>query len=332
MYFKNDEYIKVIKSLRKDILSMPKFIIGTKFHKYDDDGNLVVKRITRVSDERYELKDIKGGSKTSIIISENDLANDYVLLSPDTLISLSGTVDKENIPDFYVCVHRMEDLQNGEKRPAIILRQNVYNDTKNMEAQMTGKDLNGWYVGECRSITSEGSFDYVKDFMDIATVGFSMAIAGYLDDSITDIMKSINHSTTREIDSTLCSIYDIAQKIMPGSHGYCRTLNELLTSNHFIDHYRSLFNIWNIDFKIELDKRSYNDEGDIILNKKQIKRLEDLVKAHITDVSVLKYDKDIDIGEIVTQKTHIVVCDTTETIYLITYRTVSYYDEMNNGR
>lgn len=306
---------------------MPKFLPGTKFYKYEND-ELVVKRVVRCMDnDIFELKDVNGGSKTSMIISANDLKNQYVLLDPDTLITISCVTDCENVPDVYVCVHKIEALQEGENRPAMILRQNIYDDFKNESLQESGVISNKVYVGCCKSIIIETSYDYADDMMDIETIHESISIAGYLDDKVTDILKCIDKRTLLNIDRYLQDIYSASVDILPDAVGYCRSLSELLSTNNFMSHYRSLFNIWDIDFKIELDKRSYNEEGDIILNSKQKDRLEHLILANIDDVTILKYDKDIDISEIVTQKSHIVVCDPTDTIYLITYRVVSYYSE-----
>ena len=67
-----------------------------------------------------------------------------------------------------------------------------------------------------------------------------------------------------------------------------------------------------------INNNNTDKDGVITLNSKQISRLEDLLRAYITDVKVLKYDKDIDISKIVS-KTHIMISDETENIYLVSY-------------
>ena len=100
--------------------------------------------------------------------------------------------------------------------------------------------------------------------------------------------------------------------------GYCETLEQLFDENNFMFNYRLLFNIAQVDFPIELDDNTDN-EGIITLNNKQIQRLEeDVLRQYITDVRVLKYDKDIDVSKIV-DKTHIMISDETENIYLVSY-------------
>ena len=67
--------------------------------------------------------------------------------------------------------------------------------------------------------------------------------------------------------------------------------------------------------EIEIIKK---EDGEIILNNKQIKMIEDILRKYITDVHVIKYDKDIDISKIVTN-THLMISDKMGVIYLISY-------------
>ena len=61
-----------------------------------------------------------------------------------------------------------------------------------------------------------------------------------------------------------------------------------------------------------------DEDGKIILNNKRIKMIEDILRKYITDVHVIKYDKDIDISKIVTN-THLMISDKMGVIYLISY-------------
>ena len=111
--------------------------------------------------------------------------------------------------------------------------------------------------------------------------------------------------------------------------GATESLNQLWEENDFIGNYKSLFNIVQIDFPIVLGKESYNADGDIVLNEKKKQRLEDMLRRYISDIRVIKYDKDIDISKIVNVQ-HVVVCDETNQIYLIAYSVDGYYTD-NDG-
>ena len=110
--------------------------------------------------------------------------------------------------------------------------------------------------------------------------------------------------------------------------GYCDSLEELFEENNFMYHYRSLFNITQIDFLIETGNNT-SEDGVIQLDEIQIRKIEDLLRNHITDVKVLKYDKDIDISKIV-GNTHIMLSDKSENIYLVSYVIVSPYEVDND--
>ena len=123
-------------------------------------------------------------------------------------------------------------------------------------------------------------------------------------------------------NTTLECIYN--EKAANNIKGYCRSLKELCKDNHFIEAYRSLFNITTIDWSIVLGKQSFNEDGDIILNSKQIKAIEDMIRKYITDVKVIEYGYDVDISKIVSYA-HIIVSDVNEKIYLIAYRVIGDY-------
>ena len=51
-----------------------------------------------------------------------------------------------------------------------------------------------------------------------------------------------------------------------------------------------------------------------------------MLRRYISNIRVVKYDKDIDISKIVNVQ-HVVVCDSENKIYLIAYDVVGYYAE-----
>jgi hypothetical protein len=93
--------------------------------------------------------------------------------------------------------------------------------------------------------------------------------------------------------------------------------------------YRALFNILQVDFPIVIDERSTNHEGNIVLNKKQQKKLEDAIGQYIKVIAVIKYDRDIDIAKIVSYN-HIMISDKSGIIYLIAYQKIGDYKVDND--
>ena len=141
-----------------------------------------------------------------------------------------------------------------------------------------------------------------------------------------DIKQFITGHNARKFNEVLRTIKSNNTQSM--LKGYCETLDQLFEENNFMFNYRMIFNIAQVDFPIELDNNTDKD-GVITLNSKQISRLEDLLRAYITDVKVLKYDKDIDISKIVS-KTHIMISDETENIYLVSYIVKAAYPVDND--
>lgn len=297
-------------------------ILGEKFQIYIDD-ELRIRRIIKIKNEEcFVLKDTKSGE--TIIISKNDLYDKYVKLTPDAFLNIMITKEESysNIEDndVYFCVNRSCDLVHGSTIPSLLLRQNIYSRFKNQFA--TNNDI---YVGDCLTIVNSEKND-IKESMTFKEIKKSYSIAMYIDDTVDDIIECISSKFKKEINTLLKKLKDNA---MFNIKGFNDNIESLLEENDFIGNYYSLFNITKIDFPIILGKESYNDEGDIILNDKQHKAIEDLLRKYITNIKVIKYDKDIDISKIVSID-HVMVCDSNNEIFLIAYESTGYYINEDN--
>lgn len=305
-------------------------ILGNKYQIYEGD-ELKIRRSKRIKSSEngkmsYVLKE-KGDDK-KYIVPEEVLNTKYVKLTPDAFLNIMITKESEfqgmKVEDVYFCVNRACDLTNGNNVPALILRQNCYSPTKNINS--TPFDMNPKvYVGELQTLmtTSKEELAALMEYEDIIN---KLSIAIYLDDSEEDILSCIPSSFRKSVEATLAGI---KSTLGDTAIGCCETIKQLWDDNDFIGHLKSIFNITQIDFPIILGKESYNSEGDIILNSKQLQRIQDLVRRYISDVKVIKYDKDLDISKIVT-KSHIMVSDTDNEIYLIAYTIDGYYADMND--
>lgn len=297
-------------------------ILGEKFQIYIND-ELRIRRIIKIKNEEcFVLKDIKSGE--TIIISKNDLYNKYVKLTPDAFINIMITKEESYSDiednDVYFCVNRSCDLVHGSTIPSLLLRQNIYSRFKNQFA--TNNDI---YVGDCLTVVNSEKND-IEESMTFKEIKKSYSIAMYIDDTVDDIIECISSKFKKEINTLLKKLKDNA---MSNIKGFNDNIESLLEENDFIGNYYSLFNITKIDFPIILGKESYNDEGDIILNDKQHKAVEDLLRKYITNIKVIKYDKDIDISKIVSID-HVMVCDSNNEIFLIAYECTGYYVNENN--
>lgn len=292
-------------------------ILGTKYQTYIDDELVVLRLVNIKSENKFTMVD-REGNKLSMTKEELDKC---IKLDSDALLCLMTTTLDEDVRDVYACVHRTDDMRNGIKEPVMILRQNIYSSSKN--AFNAGMDI---YVGECLVNPKFDNDEQFKSLLEFNTIDDTLSVALYVDDKFKDIKQFITGHNARKFDEVLRTIKSNNTQSM--LKGYCETLDQLFEENNFMFNYRMIFNIAQVDFPIELDNNTDKD-GVITLNSKQINRLEDLLRAYITDVKVLKYDKDIDISKIVS-KTHIMISDETENIYLVSYIVKAAYPVDND--
>ena len=280
--------------------------LGAKYQLYVDDELVILRLVNIKSEDKFVMVD----KNNKHISMTSEQLKKSIRLEPDAMLNIMTTTSKDGIRDVYACVHRTDDMRNGIKEPVMILRQNIYSSSKN--AFNAGMDI---YVGECLANPKFDNDEQFKSLLEFNTIDDTLSVALYVDDKFKDIKQFITGHNARKFDEVLRTIKSNNTQSM--LKGYCETLDQLFEENNFMFNYRMIFNIAQVDFPIELDNNTDKD-GVITLNSKQISRLEDLLRAYITDVKVLKYDKDIDISKIVS-KTHIMISDETENIYLVSY-------------
>lgn len=273
------------------------------------------------NENTISLKNLSTGEISNV--DTDYVLNNLVKLTPDAILNIMLCEDDVNgskYEDVYVVVYRTATIESGNTEPDLILRQDVYSYTKNNPFTAFGTNI--IYVGDCiTKFTMPGDGFKMMDLFEYSRVKVNHSFDLYSDDKLDDIMELIGNKA-RIYDATLKNIHD--EKAADNIKGYCSSLKELCEDNHFIEAYRSLFNITTIDWNIVLGKQSFNEDGDIVLNSKQIKAIEDMIRKHITDVKVIEYGYDVDISKIVSYA-HIMVSDVNEKIYLIAYRVIGDY-------
>ena len=283
-----------------------KYKIGCKYQFYDkfSENDRTLYRLMRLENKGQSIIFKKCGTDEELIKTPEQVDNTAVEIQPDALLHIMWTKYENGDDDMYVRVFRTDTL-NPEKLDdslAVIMRQDCVSQVK----AMFGASMKV-YVGEC--LTKDIIFNQevsMTDLYDFDHVEADMLIYLYCDDTLDDVFKGLSKKNS-----------DIVI-------GYATSLAEFLEENGFIDAFRSIFGIVPIDFPIILGKESYDDDDNIILNKKQHSRLEDILRKHIKDVKIIDYDYDLDIRQIVNYP-HIMVSDLQEKIYLITYNVIDDY-------
>ena len=297
-----------------------KYKIGCKYQFYDkfSENDRTLYRLIRLENKGQSIIFKKCGTDEELIKTPEQVDNTAVEIQPDALLHIMWTKYENGDDDMYVRVFRTDTL-NPEKLDdslAVIMRQDCVSQVK----AMFGASMKV-YVGEC--LTKDIIFNQevsMTDLYDFDHVEADMLIYLYCDDTLDDVMKLVG-KTAKIFDDVFKGLSKKNSDIVIG---YATSLAEFLEENGFIDAFRSIFGIVPIDFPIILGKESYDSDDNIILNKKQHSRLEDILRKHIKDVKIIDYDYDLDIRQIVNYP-HIMVSDLQEKIYLITYNVIDDY-------
>lgn len=301
--------------------------IGSKYYQYDNDKRLVFRAKTVYDEEKglVFIKDDETGIES--LAQEEKLLKRTIELAPDGKLDIMITAFENGDLDIYAWVYRSDFIAAGKTEPILILKQDGYSNSKNAFAS----DGNIW-IGDCVSYKTNPLACSLLDYADFDHVVSSYTISIYLTDKLSDILECISDEMKKALEDALASIRKRYESD-PAIRGVSQDLEHLFTDNRFMEEFRGAFNIQTIDWPIDLGPESHSENGDIILNEKQVNRLQDELQKYITDIQVLSYDRDIDIKNIV-KYDHIVVCDSDEKIYLIAYRVLSLYpvdDDISRG-
>lgn len=300
-------------------------IIGMKYQTYIE-NELVVLRLMAIRNENKFIMRNEKDKETKISMTNEDLDH-CVILQPDALLNIMDVYKEElNIMDPYkekqegqitndveIVVGLMGDNKDSV---SMVLRQNVYSSFKN---SFYLNEDNRIMLGDCQSIKTISPED-LHSFLDFTKIREHLYVAAYIDDTIDSIIECIGNKA-KPFNRALEKLQE-EYKDNQNVDGIASDLKNLMIENRFIENFRLLFGITTIDIPIELDGIDYKDG--IVLNAKQQKYFEDILKEYIGDITVLRYDKDIDISKIVA-KTHIMICDANDIIYLIAYRVTGSY-------
>ena len=291
--------------------------IGTKFQTFEGEERKVYRLIKFKNDSIVVLQDVNSGQNK--IIGVDILKDKFVEIESDALLDIMITSYDNGDNDIYVCLYKKNDIASNNNMPVLILRQDVYSYSKNAFG-----DMSSIYVGECvTEFDKPSELVNLVDICEFSKVDSNLTLEVYVNDTEDDIIKLVNSNNkfNKDIESVLTTL---SKKNTDIVKGYAKTFKELLDENHFMYSFRYVYNITQVDWPVDLGSQSHNADGDIILNSKQHKILEDILRQYITDIKVIEYDHDIDVADIVSSK-HIMLSDVTGKIYLIAYTKTGDY-------
>ena len=279
-------------------------MIGIKYYKQD--GNQInMYRLIKEDGNTCSLKPTKG---KTVKVTKDELNSDFVKLQIDAILRIAATtakVGERSVRDVYVLVYK-----NDNKVPDMAIRQDVMSKSKNF------MNNGNPFVGDCCRDERE-----MNKFIDFDTVDTGVSMALYVDDTIDSIFQIIG-KYSGQFNEVLKQIYD--ERPSKALKGFSLTLKDLFIDNNFMLNYRAIFNIFQVDFVVDRGESCRDPEGNIHLRSSDQKVIEDILCQYIDIGIILKYDKDIDICNIV-NKQHCMVSDKYGIIYLITYTIIAPY-------
>ena len=293
-------------------------LLGSKWYRYDKDGNLVVVRVVRHNSDtnvsvirlKQKLDEIQSLEKRKIDI--RDLEDAYTMLNPDgyvtfNIVTIGNKEDGKSVQDVVVTLHRLKDLNTGNKVPYAVCRQNVINTY----STVIMKHSTDWEVGMTMSVeTIPEGIDY-NIMTACNTCDKVIAVAAYLDDNLEDILGLVKPKDLHEYDFVLNELYkDHINNIpklfreeackAPIHKGYCRYLAQLLDYTDFMYDFERAFGIAKIN-DIEINDECI-EQGDLIngfiMKKPQLEIIEKAYGFKFINPIFMLFDKDIDIDEL----------------------------------
>ena len=293
-------------------------LLGSKWYRYDKDGNLVVVRVVRHNSDtnvsvirlKQKLDEIQSLEKRKIDI--RDLEDAYTMLNPDgyvtfNIVTIGNKEDGKSVQDVVVTLHRLKDLNTGNKVPYAVCRQNVINTY----STVIMKHSTDWEVGMTMSVeTIPEGIDY-NIMTACNTCDKVIAVAAYLDDNLEDILGLVKPKDLHEYDFVLNELYkDHINNIpklfreeackAPIHKGYCRYLAQLLDYTDFMYDFERAFGIAKIN-DIEINDECI-EQGDLIngfiMKKPQLEIIEKAYRFKFINPIFMLFDKDINIDEL----------------------------------
>ena len=295
-------------------------ILGFKYQIYEGDQLKIYRLVRHKADNTVML--ISESNSKPKYVKQEDLKNKYIRLLPDAFMNIFLTDSDEN-PDVYVCVSKASNIMSNKFAPDSVLRQNCVNFLNITQDNLNSR-LDKIPVGDTIINNDTNDSKEIVEFMRFNNIDYSASVALYIDDTIDGIISTLPNKVVDKINDQLKHIKSTMESANTMYVGYVSEFRKLLVNNYFLNNYRRLFNIVQVNWQVDLGHKSHNAEGDIILNNEQKMKFENEIRQYVTNIRVIKYDKDIDIANIVSSP-HVLISDSDEIIYLIAYDIIANF-------
>lgn len=309
-------------------------MLGYKLVRFDEDNTPHMIRVVGVKTGFKESRDkhlnaMKVYDYDTGLTSEWKLKDfkDYSPIEPDGVITVSIAIVRDNdnkaLKDVVVTASRYIDMKLA-KVPYVVCRQNVVDMFYNLLMQSEENNMVGI---SCNQDTAPANFDF-RLLLAANSISEYKMINFYRIDTLEEILKLFDH---KPYDNVLAKLYEEHCKatnnpkalMKKEDMGYCKDLDTLLSSNGFKYDINQMLGITDVNFTIkdyivEKDLPGKPGEKYESVSDDMIAWLSSIYNMNITDLTILKFDHDIDIVEFKNTK-YFLMRDDTNTLYLLVY-------------
>lgn len=293
---------------------MIKFKIGTIFYSFEEGKEtptiLRLKKFNEIKD-KYSFLDKDG---KYVVLTKKDIVDSYIALRPDAFIGFS-IVNVGPFKDIMVSVHKFTDA-SATGVPYAVCRQSIYDYFTNFIRKTEGVIYTGISVSK-DSCPPEVPFDTM---IQCDSLDSTIIIASYIGDSLDDILKLVSKSKFNSVLAELKSKSEFSSVQIQSDGpvpkyakliGYSSTLQELLEAHRFMYDLHGALNVWESPFEIKDDQ--------ITLDDAQTFLFENAHHLKTAQTFVYKYDKFVNLTELVVRYCIAVYPEKPNDIYIIGY-------------
>lgn len=307
-----------------------KSMIGYKFFK-DNDDSLNMIRLLKIRGNG-ECTVLDEATNHKIIMKEDDL-KDWVPLNPDAILFITTVKipkGKDEVDDVIVATSKYLNLTVGDTTPYAVCRQSITDIFYNLLCGDESEQIVGLSVNRddcptnfdmrlmvaCNKITNQNVFYY------------------YRTDTLDELLDLFG---TKKADEVLNKLYTGHLKytdnpkafLRKEDKGWCKDLRTLLKENTFQNDMNQMLGITDVDFTLSdfLVTKQLPDGQDYVTVEDELKIwLGGTFRINITDITVLEYNHDINLGDF-NNSTYLFIRDNTKKLYFCVYTVDGQYLE-----
>lgn len=276
-----------------------KIFLGDKFYRYIEETDKVeIIRICKIKNENSFTYIMDNGTKCNI--NKTELLNTYTRLKSDATLAFTIVNLQGDMKDVIVAMYKTKDLEDGNKLPYAICRQNIFDLFTNQVQK--GKTM---YFGVSVSVDTIPEDVPFEMTLACNRIAYDNKVSVYMDDTLETILTFVNIG---KFDAVLNNLYTKVNK--DEIKGYCNSLTQLLIENDFMYDFLRAFDIHRVEFELETQ-----DNGELDINQRII--IEEMLKVEMFRTYVLEYSKEINLKEI--KRNYILVSDKNKKLYIVGY-------------